>query len=356
MQTRQQQQRFKVSSSVPNSRNQRGGFTLVEIIIVILIILILLGFLLPAISGGNRSARVATVVAEIKNLEKAIADFKLKYGVEPPSRFILHEDAAGWADTGQLTRESRAFIRQVWPQFDFTYANTPTPGTLDINGNGSIESDGIVLIGAECLVFFLGGVCATEDASGNSLVDANGSPNGSGVIAKWVPLGFSTNPERPFARGGTRVGPFFEFDSGRLVNVLNSSFPEYLDTIPGQNRPYLFASSYGGRGYKTEVVDAGNNDMRIVRHLDLGFASGNNLLQFVYVQTGQYDDPTANPLLLTGNSIPINQNSFQIISPGFDGEYGIGGPFDSKGPRLPEARRAERDNITNFSGGMLNAN
>jgi hypothetical protein len=50
-----------------------------------------------------------------------------------------------------------------------------------------------------------------------------------------------------------------------------------------------------------------------------------------------------------------NANSYQIISPGPDGIYGSGGAYqqgDANG-LLVGARSGERDNITNFSSGVL---
>ena len=62
---------------------------------------------------------------------------------------------------------------------------------------------------------------------------------------------------------------------------------------------------------------------------------------------------------------PQRADGFQIISPGEDGEYGPGGLY-TDGSELPardldgnstidpwELRRAEDDNITNFSNGPL---
>ncbi|WP_417851011.1 type II secretion system protein [Thalassoglobus sp.] len=327
----------------------RRAFSLVEIMIVLVIIGILLGLLFPAISKAITTARNATVTSEISNLAKAIGEFKLKYGVEPPSRIYLHEDSSNWSNTDLRTRESKAFIRQVWPNFDFTYANAPTAGELDINGNGMTDSDPIDLRGAECLVFFLGGVCATEDATGASIRGATGVlGSGSAPVTKWFPLGFSTDPEMPFARGsGTRVGPFFEFDASRLVDVSDSppanilrNMPEYLDTLPGQTSPYLYASSYEGRGYNVNGSFA---------HTDLNLASSSiTEPTWVYLQS----DPSTEG---TAAAIPYNKNSFQIISPGADTQYGTGGSYDKDEGFTGFADGVQKDNITNFSGGVLDA-
>lgn len=339
-------------------KTSRAAFSLVELIIVILIIGILMAFILPAINGAIRSARVATVVTEIKNLEQAIAEFKAEFGVEPPSSIILYEQGTSgssphWNDDSArdlLRRQSVAFIRQAFPNFDFDRPR-------DFNGNGNSD-DFVVLRGAECLLFFLGGMCATEDASGNPISGPSG-PLGTGTPAKWVPIGFSTDPANPFIRTGTRIGPFYEFDSARIVNVntaIERSMPEYLDPLPGQTAPYIYVSASEGRGYNTVVDDQGNSDPTddtITSFIDLNLSADAPAITsptFAYMQSGSFVGS-----VLSAASIPFNQNSYQIISPGFDQQFGTGGPYDPDN-RFDSSRQAERDNITNFSGGLLFSN
>src|SRR5258708_2278346 len=67
----------------------RTGFTLVEMMVVVVIIAILAGLILPAIQAARIRANEARVVSEISGLASGIAAFKAKYGVEPPSQFVL---------------------------------------------------------------------------------------------------------------------------------------------------------------------------------------------------------------------------------------------------------------------------
>jgi hypothetical protein len=159
--------------------------------------------------------------------------------------------------------------------------------------------------------------------------------------------GFSKNPSDPFASGGTREGPFFEFKNDRFTDLPGSAigFPEYKDPFPGQTNPYRYFSSYDGNGYK----DA---------------ASGSTIVEYA----GSLVAPDFPPVLAyrqgsTLGATPFKSKSYQIISPGQDHKYGPGGPYiaGSTNP-LPEitslsisssARDVERDNITNFSNGLL---
>ncbi|MCX7408729.1 MAG: type II secretion system protein [Planctomycetales bacterium] len=307
-----------MATRLKNSSHRRNAFTLIELLIVIAIIGILTAFLLPALSGVRRTARIAQVRTEITSLEGAIENFKLKFGIQPPSFITLHERAAGWLGTDAATVRSKGLIRQIWPQFDFTYAAPAfTSNQIDINGDGVFApvASPINLSQGECLVFFLGGMPSGTLATGFSVT------------------GFSQNPLAPFVSSGRRVS-LYEF-TVRFSDVNGNGMPEYLDPLPGQTNPYLYFSSYDGAGYRGSELAAPG-------------------LEFVYLQGAAATSQAWRP------------KSFQIVSPGFDHAYGKGGPFLPKAPvQLPswttaatvvvtEAQRAtEDDNITNFHGGLL---
>ncbi len=346
-----------VASRTERQRSIRKAFSLIELMIVITIIAILMSLLLVGVQAARTAARVASVTVEFKNMEKSIADFKAKFGAEPPSGIILFEAAAGWTGStpsAAAVNRSRALIRQIWPDFVFTIPR-------DINGDGDM-ADPITLNGAECLVFFLGGVNSTN------VVDRTGTTIGTvnAPITEWAPLGFSANPADPFARGGARSGPFHEFNIGRLVNRDGATdvegLPEYLDPLPGQTHPVLYASSYGGRGYR----DA---DVQLTTQAAYDrYATARTEFAWYY---RRYTGAATPATVADFTAAPaFNANSCQLISPGVDGEYGWGGVLDTdmemseaiKADPQPatfplynnQERNFERDNITNFKGGTLN--
>lgn len=161
---------------------QRTGFTLVELLVAITIIAILIALIVPAVGGATRRARVAQVRTEISSFDTAIADFKAKYGTEPPSSINLSEN-------GNWDADARGKIRSIWSNFNFAQ-------TYDFDGDSATTTASITLGGQQCLLFFLAGP-----------LDATGAPQG-----------FSKNPASPFSigGGGERVGPFFEVDAGRV--------------------------------------------------------------------------------------------------------------------------------------------
>ena len=288
-------------------KNFRFGFTLLELLIVIVVISVLAALILPAINSSRSTVRVAEVKNEISALERGIADFKARFGVEPPSHLVLYESPSGWNTNNTLTRESKATLKRLWPQFDFTIAR-------DINGNSN-TTDTLNLTGAECLTFFLGGVFRPDSSDPN----------------KGIVVGFSKNPANPLSvpssTGATREGPFFKFNPGRFVDVDSDGMKEYVDTLSGQTSPYIYLSSNDGRGY---VLSDGT------------IASGQGIAS-PYTQSSSANAPA------------WNAKSFQIISPGMDAEYGTGGVFDKSTATndLVGNRETERDNITNFHRGTL---
>ena len=306
-----------IATRSQNSSHRRNAFTLIELLIVIAIIGILIGFLVPAVSGALKRARVTSVRAEISQLETAIGKFRSVYNMDPPSQITLYGLASGW--TGDAN--SRALIRQLWPQFNFAIDR-------DINGDGTAGDAPITLTSGECLVFFLGGISTTN------IVGNIGSCTG-----------FSKNPADPLARGGTREAPLFEFLPNRFTDAGTANgFPEYRDPLPTQTMPYLYFSAYDGTGYAT---------------------------------AGEFGAPGLTEPYRQGTTATSGYwkpNSYQIISPGYDRAYGFGGAFVPTGTdRLPSgttvssqypnaytstaptgAQRAfEADNITNLASGEL---
>jgi general secretion pathway protein G len=308
----------------------RTGFTIIELLMVVLIIGVLIALLFPAIGSALRNAREAEVVVEIKAFEKAITDFKSRFGIEPPSFMVLYEDGADWDPSSpavgvsdQQRRACRATIRQIWPDFAFA-------ADIDLDRDGTSGESGVfvTLNGAECLVLFLAGVTTFVDT------DADGTND------TYAPQGFAANPQTPFGAGGNRIGPFHEFDVDRLVDLDGDGMPEFLDSLPGQDAPYLYLSSYDGRGYQQFGLDFDCTGPSGVGNADDELPPG-TLTDMYYLS---YTDACTNE--------PLNPNTCQIISPGEDFEYGTGGVYNDEG--VGSARPYDRDNITNFKGGRLN--
>lgn len=311
-------------------RRIRPGFTLVELIVVIVIVGILAALILPAISQTFVTANNAKVTVEIKNLENAIALFKTKYGVEPPSQFRLCLRLQDW----NSNPDSKALVRRIWPNFDFTMPANSYPAWWSTIPDSAKVNGAIVLTGPECLVFFLGGV----------------TPNQAGSTSSGAPLGFASNATRPFSDTEIgRVNPFFEFDATRLKDDIGGNFfAEYYDPLPAKDKkPYAYFNSNDGTGYRPEE-DLFNKP-------NTSWSS----LQDIYRQGNAAVQPGLNKATQSAKFPAHKATGFQIISPGYDGEYGFGGVYNpdlaDSGLRAMDGTpdRQAFDNITNFSNGVL---
>jgi general secretion pathway protein G len=378
---------------------QPAGFTLVELLVVIVILAILIALLLPAIAAGVRNARVAAVQAEITQLASALSDFKAKYGEYPPSRMLLCEDGvyptnstvaiASTGNTsditlGQLAQRSVNALRRYWPRMDIrtgTRGSTTPPTTTtsfyDFNGNGVRDSNPYIIEGFECLVFWLGGVPAPLSASGASMT------------------GWSKLPTNPFQNTNVttnRYQPFFEFKSDRLLylhgDIISAGgsgsaalpqIPAYLDslgnspTVGGSLNFYAYFSSGSGGTYDPNDCNlpemdnmGGNPGLQFSAGFQTLDSDGNTLAYVVSPAPNPY---TAGPPFNTTGTKAKYQNpqSFQLFSPGTDGNYGWGGHYAgaAAAAALPldgvftpttsdgGIRTRERDNITNFKNGTL---
>ena len=299
---------------------RRTGFTLVEVMVVMVIIGLLAAILVPVLGSVLRRTNEAAVKVEIGSLESALADFKARFGTDPPDHLHLHESAAGWASDP----ESRSKVLAIWPRFRFDVPRDYLDGVSN-NAGGEVH-----LSGAECLVFFLGGMPKR---------DVNG---------RFSMTGFSKNPLNPFApitpgADESRDGPFFDFPSARLHEHERSpdapdGYPDFRDSLNNQTAPYLYLSSANGRGYDPEGGFVFNHQL------------GNTANALVWNRNLPYRQSPGGPRW--------NAKSFQIISPGYGPHenalgqfcpYGISEVYDPEDTATLSEQDA--DNITNFSAG-----
>jgi prepilin-type N-terminal cleavage/methylation domain-containing protein len=383
-----------------------GGFTLVELLVVIVVLAILAALLLPAINAAMRTAKNAAVSAEINQLAQALEQFKSKFGDYPPSRVLLVEngnytnyinsnasmssiDAAspgtGDITVGQLATRTLTAFRKFWPRVQLS-TNGSSPPNLstsfwyDFNGNGTLDG-AYVLHGHECLVFFLGGVPVYDVSSG-----------GYGMT------GLGTDPTNPFINSilgnsmynPKRQTPYFEFNAGRLfldpTNHTTPGIPGYYDTLGSQpplnptgtesTNFYAYFSANGNGNYDPNDVnfletDNSGSTQPIELQYTVGFYTfGSTSTPYTAISPSPNPYTSTQTAGTTSGTITYQKpQSFQIISSGIDGMYGVGGQYQatttSATVSLPldvthtintsdaSIRQREYDNVSNFKSGTL---
>ncbi len=397
--------------------NRPRGFTLVELLVVIVVLAILMALLLPAINGAMKTARNAAVSAEINQMAQALADFKAKYGDYPPSRFLAVENGnystylydttalhgggtltdpyspgVGDIQLGQLAQRSVAALRRFFPRMSTT--GLPSGVWYDFNGNGGTGADSpYILHGHECLVLFLGGVPYLDPATGAYGLTGFGkdptNPFTNSIAIDSV--NYHGNPNAMY--NANRQPPFFQFNPGRLYldPNNNSGIPGYYDTLnngPPLNSPtgplnfYAYFSAYGNGNYDPNDVnfpaeaDAnGNQQVELEFYVPFPTSTSKTVASgALSASPNPYSTTTTRPT--NGTVSYWNAQTFQIISSGADGLYGVGGqyiqqtqsatqplPYDpnntyyGSGPTSESdasLRQREYDNLTNFKSSTLN--
>jgi general secretion pathway protein G len=371
----------------PDAPRPRLGFTMVELLVVLAIIALLIALLIPAVQAAIRAARSAAVQAEINSLAQALASFKNQFGDYPPSRILLDEvgvmpigntsvvspGASADVTFGQLAQRTVIAFRKFWPRVQLP-ANVAAVGFYDFNGNGKADStfaapNPYVIEGHEALVFFLGGIV--------------NNPGGTGAIGM---TGFAKNPVNPFASTtANRNPPMYEFDNARIIINAATGMPGYLDSLnssgvsPPQNFYAYFSTNdvnfegplaptdkgwrWPGQNYFAETD---GNGAAIGVTFAVGFPIYSGTTQVALTQSPS-PNPYTSALPSLATSAYNQPQSFQIISAGLDGQFGMGGwytPSATTGALPFEAapvgtstdatvRQMERDNLTNFHNGRL---
>ncbi len=400
-----------------------------ELLVVIVVLAILMALLLPAIVGALRTARNAANSSEINSMAQALAQFNSQYGGYPPSRVLLVENGnytsfignnspissllpantvPGWIPSGgtgditvgQLATRSLQAFRKFWPKVQFSTNGSP-PNIAngngnywyDFNGNGTLDA-AYILQGHECLVFFLGGIPLA-----NPLTYSDPGSVTFGMT------GFGTDPTNPFSNSvvgnhmynANRQSPLYQFSPGRLFldpsNPTTPGIPGYYDSL--NNGPplstgtgsstinfYAYFSAYGNGNYDPNDVNFYEADQNLSGPIELQYyvnfpttggtvAAGNGTAYLAVSPSPNPYTSTATAATQSGTVSYQNPQTFQIISSGVDGEYGIGGqyvapsqsatfdlPLDPQhtlpnSPLDANIRRREFDNLTNFKSGTL---
>ncbi len=125
------------------NKNNKRGFTLIELMVVIVIIGILAGLIVPRFIGRPEEARQAKAKMQIESLETALKLYKLDTGDYPSTEQGLFALVAppevgnipkNWREGGYL--EKGKIPKDPWGN-DFVYLSPGTHGDYDLVSYGA---------------------------------------------------------------------------------------------------------------------------------------------------------------------------------------------------------------------------
>ena len=131
-----------------NKLNNRGGFTLIEIMVVIVILAMLAALVGPRLMGRTDYAKVTDARVQIKNIETALRLYKLDNGSYPSTEqglgALVSKPSVGiipksYKDGGYL--ESKKMPKDPWDN-DYLYVSPGEHGDYDLFSYGSDGAKG----------------------------------------------------------------------------------------------------------------------------------------------------------------------------------------------------------------------
>jgi general secretion pathway protein G len=131
-----------------NKLNNRGGFTLIEIMVVVVILAMLAAIVGPKLMGRTDDAKITDASVQIKNIETALKLYKLDNGSYPSTEqglgALVAKPTVGvipksYKEGGYL--ESKKMPKDPWGN-DYLYVSPGEHGDYDLFSYGADGANG----------------------------------------------------------------------------------------------------------------------------------------------------------------------------------------------------------------------
>lgn len=288
---------------------KNAGFTLVEILVVIAIIGILIGILIPAVGAARNRVNEFAIQVDVTNIEAALEQFKTKFEFYPPDMSEINSAA-----------DFRPYLEKI------SRGHSEGDGSAGTGLQIWWDEVGVNLSAETALMFWLSGLA---DNAQYPLTVADPDSPGDRIA---IPA-FNVNP---IGSGGTPVTGverkvYLEFKAGQIRTVDGTTQADmmaiYNQPRGAELRPILYFSA---SAYDTWVNTPSSPPWTV--NATFTTIDGNTVTP--------YFDSVA-------SAFPVgSENTFQIITAGIDGDYGVTGDVQAAGNR-------DRDNVCSFAEGRL---
>jgi type II secretory pathway pseudopilin PulG len=293
--------------TTPIVPSNRGGLTLVELLVAVGIIAMLVGLLTPALMGARKSALNAKVKAEIDLLHMAFMNYKSEYGSFPPAAFGIDPISKAELNNPANYKKHPVYrhLVRVFPR---------------INEPASAYAPLAKMSPAQALVFWL--------------------------------RGFYENPEYPLTNGGAKGQrkKLFDFDESRLyaaseyVSGTAQTFAprgDYPDPLAFERNYPVYFTGQISSGLPYVYFDSRCYD---VQNNDRGYWAQSLMVKEVTVAQPYFTSTVpANPLW---SQCHVNADTFQLIASGLDGGYGPAATLGASATDLLAAQAAYPDALS----------
>lgn len=312
----------------------RRAFTLVELLVVITIIGILTALITVAAVGALKTARKASIKAELTEISNGLEEYKNKTTAYPPNCQTDGTGATNPIDETTVLTDLKRHMKQAFPLHQ---ESDDLIARLAGLASGGQQLKGGMTAG-EAVVFWLGGFSSNpkfpisgEGGPSYAVVDASKSINITATDRRKADPIESRKWVYPFeiARLGPRASDGY-FDQ----TVGSQRYIEYQVTIPGQNnnqpitrrinfwqykpsksdQPYLYFDTSRHPAYDTAVPVASAS------RFDPPAATTDSRLGPTGGSLEVYAFKKANPTFTTGGApiTFINPDKFQVMHAGID--------------------------------------
>lgn len=344
---------------------RRRGFSLVELLVVITIVAILAAIGIPVAMSAYTSAKGSAVAFRVAQLDSACETFKTRFGFYPTDFYTTHRNliVSGSIQKPNPGQSDSALLQDLRNRFGF-FLRKIAPNHREFVPHPEFNGKPPILHWYRTI--------------GKNL-------NSTNALSFWLAGGFSESRSLPFSdriqwpretvaqyrirAANVKIVSFFDFGTNLLQDpsrynllaeiddaknaIASLEYPVFLmtPTQKGTEKPLMFFSDVNGSRYVNLEQMPSKYIVKTVA-FEVEGAEDSDSVNIVRISQPVFDHTSP-----TSSAPFFNTGKFQILAAGPDeviSEGQLGGSDNSDyGFTKQELRKAQRDDIANFSEGPI---